>query len=276
MTIKFLPVIIGLSVSIAATSTFASAFNDDELEKAIAASLNEGSHVEDEVGSSELALQIAHDEKERREEIEAQERLIREFEEIRAAREEEDLQRILVALSMNDTASGPRSVVDLDLTEQEELARQFAEALAPSLEGFSVEERNPRSPREQQDLEYAVALSTDKLKATNLEVAEIEGNLAVLMAPLGEKELALEALKTSAEVCRAHATRNEERYGGKNPRLDQAASEAEEALAVAEEELRLLVEAKAAQKRELESAYAEALELKEAQELALAAAIEAC
>jgi hypothetical protein len=86
MTIKFLPVIIGLSVSVAATSIFASHLSreEDELQRVLALSLNDYHHVEDEVDSSALALQIAHDAEEAK----------------RARAEEEEFQRIL-ALSIN-------------------------------------------------------------------------------------------------------------------------------------------------------------------------------
>ena len=83
MTIKFLPVIIGLSVSVAVTSTFASHLTreEEELQRAIAASretgpsvlneeeelqrvlalsLNDYRHIEDEVDSSELLSNVVY------------------------------------------------------------------------------------------------------------------------------------------------------------------------------------------------------------------------
>lgn len=160
MTIKILPVIIGLSVSVAATSTFASQFSreEEELQRVLEASLHDYHHVEDEVGSSELALQMDHDEQEKK----------------RLAKEEEELQRVL-ALSMNDIVGGGSSN-GINLSEQDELARQLSEALALSLSNIVVEkEKKPRTIREQQDLDYQVTLLTDKLKETNRGVITRQG-----------------------------------------------------------------------------------------------------
>lgn len=261
MTIKILPVIIGLSVSVAATSTFASAFNEDEeLQRVLEASLHDYHHVDNDVDFAALALQRAHDEEEKK----------------RLALEEEEFEKAL-ALSMNDTVGGGSSS-GINLGEQEELARQFSEALAFSLSNLTVEEeKKPRSLIEQQNLEYQVALLTDQLKETNRKVVALEEQLVAVAEEIGEKELALklESLRSTAENLRAHATSNEKRFGSKNPRLEKDASEAEAALEIAEKELRLFVEAKADKKLNLEGDLEELVRLVEEQKLALAEAIKA-
>ncbi|NCP62894.1 MAG: hypothetical protein GW748_06925 [Alphaproteobacteria bacterium] len=293
MTIKFLPVIIGLSVSVAVTSTFASHLTreEDELQQAIAASretgpsiineddelqrvlelsLNDYRHIEDEVDSSALALQIAHDEEERRNEIEAQERLVREFEEKRARAEEEELQRIL-ALSMDDTVNNASSN-NVNLDEQDdELARQLAKAFALSLTKIPDEEveGNPgRTLIEQQNLEYQATLLTDQLRGMRRDLQLAEENLDVLKQPFVEKEAEIEALKRVADDRRNHAAANEKRFG-QNPRLEAAALEAEEAVVAAEEALRLLEEENADQMNELKESIAELSHGIEEKEMAL-------
>ncbi len=280
MTIRFLPVIIGLSVSVAATSIFASHLSreeeelqraiaasretgpsvineDDELQRVLALSLNDYHHVEDEVDSSALALQIAHDEEEGRNEFEAQKRLVREFEEKRAREEEEELQRIL-ALSMHDTDNNASSN-NVDLDEQEDLERQLDEAFALSLTTFPVEEEK-KSPRrtliEQQNLEYQASSLTDLLRGMRRDLQSVEENLDVLKQPLVEKEAEIEALKRVADDRRKHAATNEERFG-KNPRLEAVALEAEKAVVAAEAAFRLLEEENAAQMNELKESIAE-------------------
>ena len=159
---------------------------------------------------------------------------------------------------MDDTVNNAsNSPVNLD--EQDELARQFAEAVALSLTTVSIEEEK-ESPRrtliEQQNLEYEATVLTDQLKGMRLDLQQAEENLDVLKQPFVEKEAEIEALKRVADDRRNHAAANEKRFG-QNPRLEAAALEAEKAVVAAEAALRLLEEENAAQMNVLKENIAE-------------------
>ena len=238
MNIKFLSAIIGLSATIAVNSLFASNLSgeDEELQAALEASLRDyqQSHTNVDAFQDAYTLQVMHEEEEKRKELEAQERLVREFEEKRDRKEEEELQRIL-ELSRQDYSvnnSGPSS----------------SDTSSP--ETIIDEERDGESNlRIQQDLQYEVALLTDQLRPLAIELEEATEALQILNQPILDLKEQVEKAQEDATIARDHARIRGNVQGSQA--INRAIS-AEKKVEELGEELSVLMESKLPEITELE------------------------
>ncbi len=234
MNMKYLPMIIGLTLSAATTPLLASATpENDEMARAIAASLadHNAAPIDDEMArvleasrrdydaaetnTDEMDQLLAASKEDHRQMEET-----RMLEEARANRERQnelDFEKAL-ALSINDAAG---AVEDVPVEDREESAL-LAQALAMSLD----DNENTRHLRAIQDAEYEVACATDRLSDLTREEETLQDEHQELLATLETLDSEIETAESLVTNSRARS----ERVNNENPGILAIAERAEAAL----------------------------------------------